>query len=123
MTEPTFTDADLYRLLYESETAHLEYDLDVSLNRPGECKCCRDDVTSCRNPEKWAGGLIVLDCSNTERVFAHLGDAGFATEAAKDAELLRCVERAVERERHIEETQAKALDGALSILKLKGAAA
>ena len=118
MSDP-LTDADLYRLMYGTTGGHLEHDLDVSLSRPGECKCCREDVTACRNPEEWAGGRIVLDCSNTARIFDHLDDAGFATDEAKSAELLRCVERALAREARVEEAQAKGLAGALSILKLK----
>lgn len=101
---PDITDATLYRLMYESETAHLEYDLDVSLDAPGECPCCAEEgVTSCQYLERFAGGRIVLSCSNTATIWDHLVDAGFVGEKAIDAELVRCVEAAMAREQRAKE--------------------
>ena len=107
-----WTDADLLAL-YRAGALD-----DLHFTPTEECRCIAPDVEECRFPEEWCAGAVRLSCSNTASLFDALDDAGFPTDKAKDAELLRrfaLAERA-------KEAQAKGLAGALALLNLKGAA-
>jgi hypothetical protein len=108
VAEPRFTDAHLERAFFSG----LFDDTSIgALVDPRECACWHEALAEasahssaeygqhfpnfdgCRKREKFAGGAVVLCCSNGELVSRALADRGFCN-GALDRELLRRLEAA-----------------------------